>query len=336
MEYIKRNKPLMMKLIVPEKIDFSFIDYLKAFYSWLRAFRVTFIVQPGLYYTGKKYDRNSPLLVTCNYHMTVFLLWRILHRRNVRLLVIDTLGINVWCSSGKGKFSAGEILKQIDRYDRKILTDSGDIELVLPKLSLSGVSLSELRKKSIIPRIGPIQAKDLPEYLDAVPLTDNKNDHYVFNMRERLFTLIPSLVQIGKYSIITASLLYAWDLFFKTGIHWQVVPLALGMVILYVILFPFLPTKRFALKGISLFAPIATLFALDYAHVRTLTADLFSLAFYITFSGGFILFFALSYTGNSGVSNYSLVKKEVIRFLPVSFLFILASLIVIILKGVLS
>ena len=95
----------------PQKISFKIIDYFKVLYSWMFAFRRTFIIEPGLYFTGEEYDISTPLLVSCNYHMTVFVLWRILRTRNVRLLVIDTHGINVWCSSGKGQFSADEILK---------------------------------------------------------------------------------------------------------------------------------------------------------------------------------------------------------------------------------
>src|SRR4030042_4579571 len=94
------NDPCIIK-----KLDFNFLDMLKSFYCLLFAFKNKFIITPGLYYTGDEYDINSPMLVTCNYHLTVHLLWNIIKNRKLRILVIDTKGINVWCSSGKGQFS---------------------------------------------------------------------------------------------------------------------------------------------------------------------------------------------------------------------------------------
>ncbi|NQT64853.1 MAG: hypothetical protein HQ554_01595, partial [FCB group bacterium] len=99
-----------------KKLEFGFIDWIKTLISWTRSYHKTYDVEPCLYFTGESYEINSPLLVTCNYHMTVFLLWRILKGRNVRILVIDTKGINVWCSSGKGQFSASEIINQLAKY----------------------------------------------------------------------------------------------------------------------------------------------------------------------------------------------------------------------------
>lgn len=319
---------------VPQKISFKFIDYLKVLYSWIFSFRRTFVFEPGLYFTGDKYDINAPLLVTCNYHMTVFILWRILKLRNTRILVIDTDGINVWCSSGKGRFSAGEIQKQLARYDRDILTAEDKIVLVLPKLSLSGVSIAELKKNSVKPIIGPVYAKDLPAYLDDVPLKNRNNDRYLFSLGDRLFTLVPSLAQIIKYGLYITAGLLIWHHFFSTGIYWQVVPLMAAVVVLYVVFFPILPTRIFAVKGIFLFVVLAIFFSAYYFY-RGDNGGLLSYLFYMTFLGGASLFFALSYTGNSGVSNYSLVKQETITYLPATAFFFLASLIIIIIKGVL-
>jgi len=48
---------------------------------------------------------------------------------------------------------------------------------------------------------------------------------------------------------------------------------------------------------------------------------------------GFNLFFGLYYTGNSGVSNYSLVKEEITRYLPIALASFLLALISLIIKG---
>ncbi|MCU0848877.1 MAG: hypothetical protein MUD12_13410 [Spirochaetes bacterium] len=324
----------ILGLALPRRLGFGKMDYLKVLYSWTRAYRKTFIIEPGLYFTGEKYDKEAPLLVTSNYHMTVFILWRELKGRNARILVIDTDGINVWCSSGKGRFSAGEIKKQIERYDRRILTGSDRVEIILPKLSLSGVSIAELRRNGISPKVGPVLAKDLPNYLDKVPLKNMYADLYRFSMKQRLFTLVPSLAQTIKYSIYIAAGLFGWHLLTGTDIHWQVVPLTALIVTLYVLLFPALPGHRFAVKGLFLSIFLSVGFGADFAFTGIFSSDAASLLFYLFFATGGCLFFALSYTGNSGISNYSLVKKEIKNFLPVTAALFVLAIAAIIVKGV--
>ena len=326
--------PVKNEELQPQKIIFTWRDYFKVLFAWLYNYRRTFSLAPGLYYTGAAYVVTAPLLVTCNYHLTVFTLWRILRKRQIRLLVVDTRGINVWCSSGKGRFSAAEIIKQLARYKKNQLTNEEKLTLILPKLSLSGVSLSELKKLQIIPRIGPIYAKELPVYLDEQPWKDRKTDVYRFNLADRLFTLGPALVQFLFYGIFIFLGLFIWNYFFPTGIHWQIFPIMASIAFFYVILFPLLPTKKFAIKGLTLFGLMGAGFILYDLLFRQGAFDFLRMLFYLTFLAGANLFYALAYTGNSGVSNYSLVKREIGTFLPLTFLCFLGALIFIILKGI--
>lgn len=247
--------------------------------------------------------------------------------------MIDTKGINVWCSSGKGQFSSREIIKQLARYETKDLTESDKLEIILPKLSLSGVRLSELRKVKIIPIIGPIYAQNLPKYLDY-KIADCDDDHYKFNLRNRLFTLLPSFIQFTKYIAVATAVLFILHLIFKTGFWWQILPVSLSIPILYIILFPILPSQNFSFKGITLFAFQTLILSLIFGS-RFTEVPGFIIAFNLLFYLGTNIFFGLYYTGNSGVSNYSLVKKEIITFLPVTFFLHLGALIMIILQGVL-
>jgi len=308
--------------------------YLRALYQLCRAFRKTFSIRPGLYHTGCCYDFNTPLIVTANYHLTVFLLWRTLRRLNVRILVIDTGGINVWCSSGKGNFSAQAIIKQLSRFPAEMLGNNGKLELILPKLSLAGVNLRELRQAGYKPRIGPIYRQDIPEFLESGEAKDMKDARYSFSLRDRLFILPATLLQTGHYALYLAAALYIWHHFFPTGTHWQILPLSLALSLLYVLLFPRLPGRAFTTKAISLYALLALVIITQLSANNSWPEDSYSLLFYSLFTAGFLLFFALSFTGNSGVSNYSLVKREIIRFLPVSAVLLLASLAALIVKGV--
>ncbi len=191
----------------PQPIQISIFDYLKALICWFDAFKRTYIINPGLYYTGDKYDRTQPLLVTSNFFLTVFLLLINVRSHNIRLLVIDTDGINVWCSAGKGVFSNRAILEQLNRYDFSLLTDKEKISLILPKFSLAGVKLNDLRNHDIRPIIGPLYAKDLSGYLSKPPFKNRSKDKVIFGLQSRLFSWLPGLVQFLGYSTLLFGIL---------------------------------------------------------------------------------------------------------------------------------
>lgn len=314
----------------PKQLIFISRDYWYAFLSWINMFHTHRSVEPGLYYTGNSYDISTPMLVTANYHLTAFLLWRTLKGRNVRILVIDTKGINVWCSSGKGQFNVEQIMLQLERYSHNDLTDTDELQIILPKLSLSGISLKEASLAGLKPVIGPIYRQDIPKFLENKPYKDCAENKYRFNLRDRLFTLPASLIQFGKYMFKGVVPLFIWHAFFPTGIHWQ--PIALGIFIgfLFITLFPLIPGRRFGTKGIVLGITLASLQYYSSDHIFQFIEQLgYTLAIL-----GLSILFALYYTGNSGASNYSLVKKDIIALLPVSALLILGAYITVMIIGV--
>ena len=288
----------------PLPLSFGTVDYLKAFISWLFLFLKIFTVRPGLYYVGER-DENAPLLVTCNNFLTIFLLTRKIANRNVRLLVIDTNGINVWCSAGEGKFSAEEIIDKAGRYG--LIKDGRKTEMILPKLCLSGVKLSDLQKAGIKPVIGPMYAKDLPRYLDEDRFQDRVIDHVTFGLQSRIFTALPTAVQF-LYWFAGIYIVTFWML------DSAIIGIAALMAFSYPILFPFLPGKQFAVKGISL-GIIASVFAV--AHYLYHGFNLQLTIFWILFTFATSIFIGLSFTGNSPLSNYDKVRKETAAFLPV-------------------
>jgi hypothetical protein len=307
----------------PIRLHLTMRDYIKAFVCWLNAFKRTYAIEPGLYYTGVRYDRKAPLLVTSNYFLTVFLVIRRVRGFNARLLVVDTDGINVWCSASEGQLSHTEILKQLDRYPHSLLTKDQRLSLILPKLSLSGVNLKTLRKANIHPIIGPIYAKDLPKYLSQSPYKDRVRDQVIFDMQSRLYTWLPGLVQSLGYSF--AIVFFFWVIEIVWGL-----PVPLGIVLLtgilataYPILFPWIPGVRFAVKGLW----VATFASLGICTLTALSVfSLSNLPMTLLFTFATAIFFGLAYTGNSAVSNYSRVRKEIARFLPIYVALYAASL----------
>lgn len=306
----------------PKPLYMTHLDYLKAVICWFDAFKQTYAFEPGLYYTGERYDRETPLLVTSNYFLTVFLVVRRIRRFNARLLVIDTDGINVWCSAGKGKFSNAEILRQLDRYDRNLYTNGQRLSLILPKLGLSGVNLRALRKAGIKPVIGPIYAKDLPAYLSQPPFKDRSEDRIKFGLQSRLFTWIPGLIQYLGYSFAAVVVLWGMEKIWGLPVPIGFIVLTAVLATVYPILFPWIPGTRFAVKGLWLAAFTSTGLGV-LAAVRVISLADLIMAVLFTFATA--VFIGLSYTGNSAVSNYSRVRKETAHFLPLNVLLYLAS-----------
>lgn len=300
--YLRKRKnisPAPVDAPKPLPITFGFTDCLKAFISWLFLFMRIFDLPPGLYFIGAR-DDQSPLLVTANNFLTVFLLARRIGDRNVRLLLIDTDGINVWCAAGKGRFSAEEVMEKASRYGLK--HESKRTTLILPKFSMAGVCLKTLRKNGFRPIIGPLYAKDVPAYLDGGTFRDRKTDMVRFGLQSRAFTALPTAFQFFYYFLGV----YVIGLGFLPG---SIIWAAAALAFIYPIVFPWLPGRLFSVKGLSL-AVLASIASL------TIVSGFGDALWWVVFIFGTSVFIALSYTGNSAVSNYTSVRKETAKFLP--------------------
>lgn len=108
--------------------------------------------------------RDAPVLVTCNYDLTVRRVLRALRGLDAYLLVAPTKGINVWCGAAGGYFTAHQMIS--------ILRTSGIGELVdyrrliLPQLSATGVERKLVEQRTgwrVV--FGPVYASDIPAYL---------------------------------------------------------------------------------------------------------------------------------------------------------------------------
>ena len=320
--YLRRHKPhvyLTERSAAPEPLplNLGFIDHCKALISWVFLFMRVFSVRPGLYETARLEDGRSgaevPVLVTCNNLLSIFLLARRVMPRKVRFLVLDTGGINVWCSAGKGRFSAQEIMDKARRTG--LLEEGKKVKLILPKFSLSGVRIADLKKGGIHGIIGPLYASDVPSYLDEGKFEDRIDDRVRFGLKARTFTALPTAVQFLFYFLGVHVLLLGYR---SAWIVWS----AVLMAFFYPILLPYLPGKQFATKGISMGSAASVIAAVYFFAEKAEASSLLPVALFLFATS---IFIALSYTGNSAISNYSKVRKEIARFLPaVIVLYLLA------------
>ncbi|OGL50500.1 MAG: hypothetical protein A2161_19290 [Candidatus Schekmanbacteria bacterium RBG_13_48_7] len=81
-------------------------------------------------------------------------------------MVLDTKGVNVWCSAGKGTFGTNEIINRISIT--KLETVVNHRKLILPQLCAPGVAAYEVKKQSGFSIIyEPVRAADIPAFLKS-------------------------------------------------------------------------------------------------------------------------------------------------------------------------
>jgi NAD-dependent dihydropyrimidine dehydrogenase PreA subunit len=108
--------------------------------------------------------RDAPVLVTCNYDLTVRRVLRAMHGLNAYLLVAPTKGINVWCGAAGGYFTAHQVISILRTSGIEELVDHR--RLILPQLSATGVERKLVEQRTgwrVV--FGPVYASDIPAYL---------------------------------------------------------------------------------------------------------------------------------------------------------------------------
>ncbi|MHA2290715.1 MAG: hypothetical protein ACXACK_00980 [Candidatus Hodarchaeales archaeon] len=217
-------------------------------------------VTPGLYPIGHPTD-ESPILVTANYFVTYKRVISSLEDQNITawLLVIDTEGINVWCSAAGGRFNAEKILEQIDESD---LTEAVNHKnLILPQLTASGVDHNTLKKAGWEVKFGPVEIHNFGEFLKKDQIKTPQMALVDFSLKKRLensfsHNFFISLVLIPL--ILGLAILAQPLFFFRPWVDW-LVPNSIFLLIyiwvfgfLYGIFYNRLPFNSGFLKGIFL------------------------------------------------------------------------------------
>ena len=155
-------------------------------FDWLKtivetAFRFfPFPTKTGLRVIGNP-GPDAPVLLTCNFDLTVRRVLRALQGLDCYLLVANSKGINVWCASGGGILNAHSVISVLktsgiaDKVDHRTL--------ILPQLSAPGVDVHRVEQETGWHcKFGPVYAADVPAYLAA-------NAHKTGAMREARFPL---------------------------------------------------------------------------------------------------------------------------------------------------
>jgi NAD-dependent dihydropyrimidine dehydrogenase PreA subunit len=175
-------------------------------------------------------DRHSPVLLTCNFHLTVERVKRALKGIDAYLLVANTKGMNVWCASKGGSLTAHEVLSMLKTSGIEGLVNHRDI--ILPQLAAPGIDAKTLKEKTGWNVIwGPIYAKDIPDFI-------KNNFRKTPEMRQVRFSLIQRIEMAVAWAfpisvLLSLILLILWQRAIPT-----VISLIWGLSLLIYISFP--------------------------------------------------------------------------------------------------
>ena len=198
--------------------------------------------EPGLRIIGHP-DRNSPVMLTSNFHLTVRRVEKALRNENVYLLVVPSNGINVWCASCGGELNTHSVITAIktsrinERVDHR--------QIILPQFSAPGIDRRVLmRETGRVGRFGPAYARNIPLFLD-----DQKT---VFANNRADFSLIHRLEMLLAMNFVVWIAIAMFTLVIENSTF---VPLSLFFWISGLILyagFPLIPGKSGWLKAVIL------------------------------------------------------------------------------------
>lgn len=305
--------------------ELSLKDRMGSLMVRLGLYRMAYHFPPGLYFIGDeqlaKEKTDIPVLVTCNYKLTLDAVRSQLKKEAYWLLVLDTKGVNVWCAAGKGTFGTEELIFQLVKNQVGKVT--GAKTVILPQLGASRMTPHIVKNLTQInPVYGPIRSEDIDPYLNQGGKATEAQRTVSFNWRERLvLTPIEFLMSFRYLGLVYLFMIFynfIWGtkaLSFTTPID-QTLPFLIALftgAVIFPLALPILPFRAFSLKSLALSLPMTGLiwlgrgfFAMEYS-----IGGFLGLSLLWIWAIGYI---ALNFTGSTTFTSLSGVAYEVEKF----------------------
>jgi NAD-dependent dihydropyrimidine dehydrogenase PreA subunit len=170
------------------------------FFRW-----VGFPVEPDLVRVGTP-NRDSPVLLTCNFNLTVHRVLKELQGIDCYLLIAPSKGINVWCGACGDDFNTDSVVSILKTSKVEDLVDHHT--LILPQLSATGIDPVVVKHRTgWTAKFGPVYARDIRGFLAQGMKKTPEQSRVTFPLSARAemgnlyFSLIALLVSI-VYAIL--------------------------------------------------------------------------------------------------------------------------------------
>ncbi|RMF19502.1 MAG: hypothetical protein D6760_13055 [Deltaproteobacteria bacterium] len=136
--------------------------------------------------------RDSPVLVTCNFDLTVKRMRKALRGIDAWLLVAESKGVNVWCAAGAREFNTDSVVSAVKTSGIESLVDHRT--LILPPLGAPGIRAADVAERTGWKTVwGPVRLEDIPRFLSARLVRSEDMKRATWNWKERLDTALGSL-----------------------------------------------------------------------------------------------------------------------------------------------
>jgi CO dehydrogenase/acetyl-CoA synthase delta subunit len=269
------------------------------------------MIEPGLYVIGSP-TGDSPVLVTANYKLTIDVFRRELSTIDCWVIVLDTLGVNVWCAAGKGTFGTAELIARIKQT--QLIQFINHRTIILPQLGAPGVAAFKVTQETgLRVEYGPVQSRHIPAYLANNNKASESMRRVSFPLSAR-FAVIPlETVSWGKYGLPLLVLFYLLG-----GVGGAVLfaTAYLGGTVLAPLMLPLLPGRAFSVKGAVLGVCIAAAGAFIPQLPLSNFQNPLQVAAWALIVTSTCSFLAMNFTGSSTYTSLSGVELEIKRALP--------------------
>jgi hypothetical protein len=314
-------------------------DYLGTFMVRWGINRDNYRLKPGLYAVGTP-DSSSDVFVTANYKLSFDTLRKNLEGINGWVLILDTKGINVWCAAGKGTFGTEEIIKKIREVSLNEVIDHKRI--IVPQLGATGIAAHKVKEATGLNiHYGPVRAADIKKYISAGYHADREMRKVTFSFNDRI-KLIPNDFIYGRYYLLAALavilLISAFDdrIFSLENLRENWLHSTINIFVAYFsgivitpLLLPWIPGRRFSLKGFY----VGILFAIIMDLTGFLGNTVLIKAAWFVIIPVVSSFIAMNFTGSSTYTSLSGVKKEMKTALPLQISLSAIGIILLVFSG---
>jgi hypothetical protein len=291
-------------------------DYLGAFKVRWGIHRDRYRVTPGLFAVGSPNER-SEVLVTANYKLSFDTVRKNLHGLNAWLLVLDTKGVNVWCSAGKGTFGTKELVYRIQETSlSKIVKHK---RIILPQLGAVGVAAHLVKESSgYTVMYGPVRAEDIPGFIQAGYKATKEMRRVQFGWYDRLKLIPNDLVYNLRYLALLLVFFFILSGIHSDGFSVRQASEHMGLLSIIILagyfsglvftplLLPYLYFRSFSFKGFLLGIIASSIIVLG----KLIENSLFITPMVFFLLSGTSSFLAMNFTGTSTYTSLAGVKKE--------------------------